>query len=53
MAPGLSSIAQMVPAEDAEGVERADMVACAAGGGGDGIGSELPTIQGAVPVLDN
>ena len=38
----------MVPAEDAEGVEVVDMAAFAAGGGGDGTGSERPAIGSAI-----
>ena len=49
----LQDFPQMVPAEDAEGVEVVDMAAFAAGGGGDGTGGERPAIEGAVPFLDD
>ena len=49
----LQDFPQMVPAQDAEGVEVVDMAAFAAGGGGDGTGGERPAIEGAVPYLDD
>ena len=49
----LHDFPQMVPAQDAEGVEVVDLAVFAAGGGGDGTGGEQPALEGAVPFLDD
>ena len=49
----LQDFSQMVPAQDAEGVEVVDMAAFAADVGGVETGRERPAIEGAVPFLDD